>query len=132
MLDPVRATTAGAGRCARMSKPPAIEVTPTPWREIVLVCRKCTRRLDGGFGKKHREPLRGELKTALRSAGRRREVRVIEIGCLGLCPKGAVTVAIASRPGELLAIPKGSDPQALIDRLPERKADGVPATFSLR
>ena len=118
MLDPVRATTAGAGRCARMSKPPAIEVTPTPWREIVLVCRKCTRRLDGGFGKKHREPLRGELKTALRAAGRRREVRVIEIGCLGLCPKGAITVAIASRPGELLIVPKGSDAKSLIDRLP--------------
>lgn len=114
-----------------MSKPP-IEITPTPWREIILVCRKCTRRLDGGFGKKRRQPLRSELKTALRAAGRRREVRVIEIGCLGLCPKGAVTVAIASRPSELLAFPKGSDPQALIDRLPQRKADGAPATSSLR
>ncbi len=101
-----------------MSKPLTIEATATPWREIVLVCRKCTRRLDGGFGKKHREPLRSELKTALRAAGRRREVRVIEIGCLGLCPKGAVTVAIASRPGELLAIPQGSDAEAVIARIP--------------
>jgi predicted metal-binding protein len=101
-----------------MSEPPTIQATPTPWREIVLVCRKCTRRLDGGFGKKHREPLRSELKTALRAAGRRREVRVIEIGCLGLCPKGAVTVAIASRPGELLAIPRGSDTGAVLARIP--------------
>ena len=118
MLRWTEATIASAARSAAMSSPPTIEVTPTPWREIVLVCRKCTRRLDGGFGKKHRESLRSELKTALRTAGRRRDVRVIEIGCLGLCPKGAVTVAIASRPGELLAVPRGSDPKLLIDRLP--------------
>jgi predicted metal-binding protein len=100
-----------------MSKPPTIAATPTPWRDIILVCRKCTRRLGGGFGKKHREPLRSELKTALRASGHRRDARVIEIGCLGLCPKGAVTVVIASRPGELLAIPKGMDVRDLLVRL---------------
>ena len=116
MLRWIRATIGRAARSPVMREPPAIDVTPTPWREIVLVCRKCTRRLDGGFGKKRREPLRSKLKAALRAAGRRREVRVIEIGCLGLCPKGAVTVAIASRPGELLAVPKGSDAKSLLDR----------------
>lgn len=100
-----------------MSRHPVITVTRTPWREIVLVCRKCTRRLDGGFGRKCRQSLRSELNDALRASGRRRAVRVIEIGCVGLCPKGAVTVANASRPGELLAVPKGADPGEVLRRL---------------
>jgi len=132
MLRRIGATIGRAVRSPVMSESPAIDVTPTPWREIVLVCRKCTRRLDGGFGKKRREPLRSELKAALRAAGHRREVRVIETGCLGLCPKGAVTVAIASRPGELLAVPQGTEAKSLIGRFRSETIGGPSVTSSLR
>ncbi len=96
-----------------------IESVPTPWREVVLVCAKCSRKLDGGFGKKRRHSLRCSLKNALREAGRRREVRVAETGCLGLCPRDAVSLLRGSTPERLLAIPAGTG-MADVLRLLER------------
>lgn len=86
-----------------------IEAVPTPWRDVVLVCGKCTRKLEGGFGKKRRHSLRATLKEALHEAGRRRQVRVAETGCLGLCPRKAVSLLQASRPERLHAVPAGTD-----------------------
>jgi hypothetical protein len=54
------------------------------------------------------------MKQMLRETGRRRSVRVIETKCLGLCPKGAVTLLRGSRPREMLAVPRGADPAALL------------------
>lgn len=59
------------------------------------------------------EALRGWLK----EAGRRRELRVERTGCLGLCPKQAVALAWAGRPGELMVVPKGADAIAVLARL---------------
>ena len=89
----------------------------TPWQDVVLVCRKCSRKLDGGFGKDGDATLRSELKQALRDAGRRRTVRVMETGCFSVCPKRAVSVMQASRPGEILVVPEGTDPAELLRRL---------------
>ena len=48
------------------------------------------------------------------AGGRRREVRVIEAGCFGLCPKRGVTALNATRPGVIHVIPVGTDgPEAL-------------------
>jgi predicted metal-binding protein len=97
-----------------------IRSVPTPWREIILVCRKCTKKLDGGFGGKREQGLRQALREALRAGGqRRRDVRIMEIGCVGLCPRGAVTASRASRPHELLAIRKGADVATVLARLTE-------------
>lgn len=96
-----------------------IETVPTPWREVVLVCAKCSRKLDGGFGKKRRHSLRSSLKDALREAGRRRQVRVAETGCLGLCPRDAVSLLRGSSPEHLMAVPAGtgmSEVLRLLDR----------------
>ncbi len=92
--------------------PPAIEA---PWQDIVLTCAKCTRKLKGGFGRKRRYSLRDILKQGLRDAGLRRNLRVVEVGCLGLCPRDAVTLVRASHPRELRRIPAGS---AFSDVLP--------------
>ena len=74
----------------------------TPWREFVVVCAKCSRKLDGGFGPDGEDSLRGALKDELRERGRRRAVRVVEAGCFGLCPKGGVAVAHgAARTGDI-------------------------------
>ena len=87
---------------------------PTPWRDIIIVCRKCGKKRDGGFGAKRKESLKAELRAALRAGGRRREVRVIEAGCFGLCPKRGVTALNATRPGVIHVIPVGTDgPEAL-------------------
>ncbi len=91
-----------------------IATVPIPWREIVLTCRKCARKLDGGFGPKGRQELRRVLKDGIRAAGRRRQIRVMETGCFGLCPKNAVTLARSSHPGTLSVIPAGTDQEAVL------------------
>ena len=58
-----------------------------PFREAVLVCGKCSRKLAGGFGRKGGRGLRGELKRAWKASGREGKLRVVETPCLGLCPK---------------------------------------------
>ncbi len=102
-----------------MSKtiPGGLTKTSTPWREVVLVCSKCSKKLKGGFGPDDDETLARALKQALRSAGRRREVRVIETKCLGLCPKGAVTVLQAGAPDALLTVAGSTGLDALLERL---------------
>jgi epoxyqueuosine reductase QueG len=42
--------------------------------------------------------------------GHRRDVRIIETRCMGICPKKAVTAlnANATRPGRILTIQKGT------------------------
>lgn len=94
-----------------MSDP--IRSVPVKWRSFVLVCGKCSRKLDGGFGRKGKHKLDDVLRDALKSAGRR-EVRVVRTGCLGLCPKRAVTVAWSAQPGELMAVPEGADPDTVL------------------
>jgi hypothetical protein len=81
---------------------------PTPWRSVFVLCRKCGKKLDGGFGRKRRESLRTVLREALRGAGRRREVRICETSCFGICPKGGVTALNATRPGMIHVIPTGA------------------------
>jgi hypothetical protein len=84
---------------------------PTPWRTVVILCRKCGKKLDGGFGRKRKESLRTVLRETLRAAGRRRDVRICETSCLGLCPKGGVTALNATRPGTIHVIPAGAPPE---------------------
>ena len=97
--------------------PGAILAVATPWREFVVVCAKCSRKLDGGFGLDGDQTLRGALRDGLREQGRRREVRVVEGGCFGLCPKGGVAVAHGARPGVLLVVAGGEPAASVIERL---------------
>ena len=91
-----------------MGKAAHLERTPTGWRDLVLVCGKCGDKLDGGFGRKGKQPLDKELRHALRAAGARTAARVVETRCLGLCPKRSVSVVLASRPQTILAVPRGA------------------------
>ncbi len=94
-----------------------LTVTSTPWREVVLVCGKCSKKLRGGFGSEGDETLARTLKQTLRRAGQRRSVRVIETKCLGLCPKGAVTVVQAGTPEALLSVAGPPGLSVLLERL---------------
>ena len=98
-------------------KPPAgIATVATPWRDVVVVCGKCSKKLGGGFGPTGDDGLARSLKHELRATGRRQGVRVIESKCLGLCPKGAVTVVAGSRPGAMLVIPQGTPVAEVLGR----------------
>ena len=99
-----------------------IETVAAPWEGVALVCRKCTKKLDGGFGPKGKHKLAKALRAGLKDAGRRRALRVIEVGCLGLCPKDAVTVTGPLQPDRVLAVSRGSDPAAVLAAL------GVPGS----
>lgn len=93
-----------------------IQRVEAPWQGVALVCRKCSKKLPGGFGPDD-EKLSKALRRALRAAGRRRALRVVEVGCLGLCPKKAVTVAVSTDPAALYAVPGGTPMDSVIATL---------------
>ncbi len=101
----------------RKAAPGEILTVAGPWRDVLLICRKCSRKLDGGFGSDGTDSLSRAVRHALRGSGRRRDVRVLEVGCLGVCPKNAVTVLHGADPGRMLVIPEGLDPALLLSRL---------------
>ena len=95
-----------------------IETHPTPWREVVLACRKCGKKLGNkGFGPSKDDTLPRALKAELRRTGRRHDVRVVETRCLGICPKRAVTVLLARNPGEVMEVPAGTPASDVLARL---------------
>ena len=94
-----------------MSLKPALLTRPTPWRDVVILCRKCGKKRRGGFGPKRKQTLKDTLRQALRDIGRRRQVRVMETSCLGICPKDGIT---ALRPGTIHVIPVGLDGAAAV------------------
>lgn len=86
----------------------AIQSRPTPWKTVLLLCGKCARKMDGGYGPEKKDPLRAALRAELKARGHGRSVRILETRCLGICPKKAVTALNASRPGGVLVVPKGT------------------------
>ncbi len=55
------------------------------WGSAVLICKKCTKKVDGGFGDKGRTGLAKLLKKEI-GKGRKASLGVIEVKCLGICP----------------------------------------------
>jgi predicted metal-binding protein len=94
--------------------PDGLRPCATGWDDVILICKTCSKKLSGGFGERRDEPLRKALRGALKEAGRRGRVGMIEVPCFGVCPKQAVTVAIGSAPGALLVVPAGFDLRALV------------------
>jgi predicted metal-binding protein len=79
------------------------------WERTILVCGKCSKRLDGGFGEKRRTPLPKTLRKFLGlKKGRKATIGIVQTKCLGVCPRGAVTVIDAERPGEWLLVRAGT------------------------
>ncbi len=97
--------------------PHPIQSRPTPWRTIILVCGKCSRKLDGGFGPDGDDSFRNALKDEVAERGDRRAVRIIETKCFGLCPKKAVVALNASAPDRILTISRGTQSGDALNRL---------------
>jgi predicted metal-binding protein len=94
-----------------------IRARPTAWKTVILLCGKCARKMDGGYGPNGKEKLRTVLREAFRENDHRRDVRIIETRCMGICPRKAVTALNASRPARLLTIPKGTAVNEAMTRL---------------
>ncbi len=84
------------------------------WERCVLVCGKCSRKVDGGFGKDGTRPLAKALRKAagIRN-GPKARAGVVETRCLGVCPRRAVMVVDAAHPGAWRIVAPGAD----VDRL---------------
>lgn len=90
----------------------AIKTAKTKWRDVVLVCKKCQKKLDGGFGPDGDKTLKKALKKYLLPGdgkGRKAELAVITTGCFDVCPKNAVIAVNAANPKALLIVPAGAD-----------------------
>jgi predicted metal-binding protein len=70
--------------------------------------------MDGGYGPKGKDTLRSALRTELSAKGLRRQVRIIETRCMGVCPKRAVTVLNASQPDSILTLPRKTPPEKAV------------------
>ena len=88
-----------------------IGARPTPWKTVLLLCGKCARKVDGGYGPKSKDTLRLVLQAHLSAKGLRRQVRIIETRCMGICPKKAVTAMNASEPSTILTVPRKTPPE---------------------
>ncbi|WP_097065075.1 hypothetical protein [Sphingomonas guangdongensis] len=78
------------------------------WTGAILVCGKCSKKLGGGFGPKGRTPLGKALRQLLGlKRSRKAGLGVVEVGCLKVCPKGAVTLVDTGAPTRWHLVPAG-------------------------
>ncbi len=100
--------------------------------QIAIVCKSCEKRSKGPkkFGAKK---VARVLSQALRQA-RQPRTRIVQTGCMGLCPKKAVAVAAAASGGALnvIAWHKADDPVQALQTLfePSTGAAGNPSPSS--
>jgi predicted metal-binding protein len=88
------------------------------WADAVLVCAKCSKKMDGGFGPRGRMPLAKALRKHLAlKKGRKAAAGIVEVKCLGVCPRGAVTVVNGAQAREWMLVPAGADLDAVAAEL---------------
>ncbi|HWQ85142.1 hypothetical protein [Brevundimonas sp.] len=106
-----KAAALAQGRAAGDLETMAIKTAKTQWRDVVLVCRKCSKRLNGkGFGPDGDRTLKKALRKYLKAGkGRKAELVVKETNCFDICPKNAVIAVNAANPKALLIVPAGAD-----------------------
>jgi predicted metal-binding protein len=66
---------------------------PAPWKgQLVMVCRKCQKKLKHEGKKNGLAKLHKTLKKRARQGEDGLRLYVVDVSCLNLCPKGGVTV----------------------------------------
>ncbi len=81
------------------------KIAKSNWDRTVLVCTKCSKKIDRGFGPKGKTPLLKLLRATF-GKGRKASVGVLPVKCLGVCPKNAVTMIDSRRPREWIIVPR--------------------------
>lgn len=96
-----------------------IKAAKTRWQDVVLVCRKCSKKLgDEGFGPNGDKSLKKALKKYLHAGkGRKAGITVRHTDCFDVCPRKAVVAVNAMRPTEMLIIEPGTDLLEIKSRL---------------
>lgn len=103
----------------------ALKRVRSDWQGAILVCGKCSKKLDGGFGKKGRSSLAKVLRKIMGlEKGRKARLGVVETGCLGICPRDAVVLVDGRATGEWLVVPRDADVAELAARL-ERRGSAI-------
>lgn len=95
-----------------------VQRVQSEWRNTILICRKCSKKLGGGFGPNSKKPLtKALIKHLSLKKGRKASAGIVETGCLGVCPKNAVTVVNGSTSREWLLVRPGADLDDLAQQL---------------
>jgi predicted metal-binding protein len=103
---------------------PRVRTVASGWQGAVLLCRKCGKKMGGGFGAGGKKNLAKLLRKALgTSKGRKGGFGVVEVGCLGVCPRDAVTLVDTAHPDRWRIVPRGADVAALAQELRADDAD---------
>jgi predicted metal-binding protein len=90
-----------------------------PWKgQLLLVCRKCQKKLKPGGKKQALSKLSKALKKRARHDENAPKLHVIEVSCLNLCPKGGVTVCTQHQlaHGKCSIVRSGADVDALYEQ----------------
>lgn len=99
------------------------KVAKSNWDRTVLVCTKCSKKIDGGFGPKGKTSLMKALRAVL-GKGRKAPVGVLPVKCLGVCPKNAVTIIDSQRPREWMIVPRAAAVADILAALNEHPVSG--------
>ena len=95
-----------------------MKTTRSHWADTVLICAKCSKKLDGGFGPKGRTSLAKALRRDLGiGKGRKATLGIVEVKCLKVCPKGAVTVVNGRSPETWVLVPPGAASEDVAQQL---------------
>lgn len=109
----------GRGSHLRQMEDKPIKRVKAEWTEVVLVCRKCSKKLNGGFGEDGDQKLAKALRKAVGAKGKGRKawISVLEVDCLDVCPKDAVVALRASAPSDWAVVRRGTPIEAVVERL---------------
>ncbi|HEX7823251.1 MAG TPA: hypothetical protein VF463_21875 [Sphingobium sp.] len=92
--------------------------TSARWNAAIITCKKCSKKLGGGFGEKGKTSLAKALRErAGGGKGRKAGIGVVETGCLKVCPKNAVVAINGARPQDWLIVPRGTALEVVAQRL---------------
>ncbi len=95
-----------------------MKTIPAQWKTTILVCRKCSKRAGGGFGKDGHQSLAKALRAKGNGKkGRKASAGIVDIGCQKVCPKNAIVVVDTATPRQWLIVPTGTDIDVVAERL---------------
>lgn len=92
-----------------------LKTVRSDWGNTLLVCKKCSKKLGGGFGPKGKTPLAKALRSEL--GVRKGTLGIVEVKCLGVCPRGSVTVVNGAAPGEWALVRGGASVATVVAEL---------------
>lgn len=102
-----------------------MEHSRSEWQGALIVCRKCSQRMDGGFGTDGKQSLAKALRKATGGGrGRQHPIGIIESKCLGVCPSGAAVVIDSAAPDSWWLLKRGTDVETALAEIMQARHGG--------